>query len=134
MRFNNRTKLRNFQAVKMIFLLLLLLAAISCRPHHKVPDGLYTKQEVAAFLMDLYLLEAKIHELRLTNDSAKKVFAISEARLFEQHQLDDSLYRASFAYYLNDPKALNDLYTLLTDSLSLRERIQLGESVGGDHQ
>lgn len=120
--------------MKRIFLLLLFLAAVSCRPQHKVPDGLYTKQEVASFLMDLYLLEAKIHELRLTNDSAKKVFAIREAQLYEQHQLDDSLYRVSFAFYLNDPKALNDIYTLLTDSLSLRERIHLGESVGGDYQ
>lgn len=108
----------------------MILLAVSCRSGDKVPEGLYTKQQVAAFLMDLYLLEAKIKELRVSNDSAKMIFEHYEPKIFEQHQLDDSTYRMSFQYYLNDPKALSDIYSMLTDSLSLRERIYLGESAG----
>lgn len=108
----------------------MILLAVSCRSGDKVPEGIYTKQQVADFLMDLYLLEARIKELRLSYDSSKMIFELYEPKIFEQHQFDDSIYRMSFQYYLNDPKALSDIYSMLTDSLSLRERIYQGESAG----
>lgn len=78
---------------------------------------------MAAFLMDLYVLEAKIDYLSVSKDSLKKVFKHYENKLFEQHQLNDSLYQVSFNYYLNDPEGLTEIYTILVDSLSLKERL-----------
>jgi len=80
-------------------------------------------EQVAVFLKDLYLLEQKIKELKLTEDSAKVVFAYYEAKLYEKHHMTDSLYRESFKYYMDDIKGLTKVYEIIADSLSLEERL-----------
>ena len=80
-------------------------------------------EQVAVFLKDLYLLEQKVKELKLTNDSAKIVFAYYEAKLYEEHNMIDSLYRESFKYYMDDIKGLTRIYEIIADSLSLEERL-----------
>ena len=89
----------------------------------KNPKGLYSMEQVAVFLKDLYVLEQKIKELRLTGDSAKIVFAYYEAKLYEEHNMTDSLYRKSFEYYMDDIKGLTRIYEIIADSLSLEERL-----------
>ena len=80
-------------------------------------------QQVAVFLKDLYMLETKVKDLRLTKDSAKVVFAYYEKKLYEEHNLTDSLYRESIKYYLDDIKGLTKIYEIIADSLSLEERL-----------
>ena len=80
-------------------------------------------EQVAVFLKDLYILEQKIKELKLPNDSAKIVFAYYEAKLYEKHHMTDSLYRESFKYYMDDIKGLTRVYEIIADSLSLEERL-----------
>jgi len=80
-------------------------------------------EQVAVFLKDLYLLEQKVKELKISNDSAKIVFAYYEAKLFEEHNMTDSLYRESFEYYMDDIKGLTRIYEIIADSLSLEERL-----------
>ncbi len=110
-----------------VFLAILLVTA--CNPDQpKDPKGLYSRQKIASVMKDLYILEAKIKELGIPKDSAKVIFKIYEKRIFEKHQVEDSIYRLSFKHYFNDPKALNDIYTILADSLSLEERLNSASS------
>ena len=116
--------------MKKVFLVQIALACTLCgSPSKPNPKRLYTVEQVAGFLKDLYILEAKVKELRLSDDSTKKVFAIYEQQLLEKHSFDDSLYRKSFLYYLGDVKGMARIYEIIADSLSLTERIEVGRDV-----
>jgi len=74
-------------------------------------------------MKDVYLLQEQIQEMKLKDDSAKKVFAYYEKQLFEKHDMDDSIYRESFEYYMDDVSGLANIYEIIADSLSLEERL-----------
>jgi len=80
-------------------------------------------EQVAVFLKDLYILEQKIKDLKLEGDSAKIIFEHYENKLYEKHQLTDSIYRESFKYYMDDIQGLTKIYEIIADSLSLEERL-----------
>jgi len=87
------------------------------------PKDLYSMEHVAVFLKDLYMLEQKVKELKLADDSAQVVFDYYEQKLYAKHHMNDSLYRESFKYYMEDIKGLSKIYEIIADSLSLEERI-----------
>ncbi len=78
---------------------------------------------MASFIKDVYLLEAKIDNMGLPYDSAKKVFTIYEEGLRNKHHIDDSVYRLSFNYYLSNTKEMSKIYNMVTDSLGIEERL-----------
>ena len=80
-------------------------------------------EQVAVFLKDLYLLQEQVQDLKLKDDSAKVVFMHYETKLYEKHNMDDSIYRESFKYYMDDVKGLTRIYEIIADSLSLEERL-----------
>ena len=84
-------------------------------------------EQVAVFLKDLYMLETKVKELRLNEDSLKVIFNYYEKKLFEEHHMTDSLYRESFTYYMDDIKGLSRVYEIIADSLSLEERLSVAK-------
>ena len=88
-----------------------------------MPKNIYPKEQVAVFLKDLYVLEQKIKDLKLDKDSAKIVFEYYENLLYEKHNMNDSIYRISFEYYIEDINSLSKIYEVIADSLSLEERL-----------
>ncbi len=110
--------------MKKVFLILALFACTFCTQKKPLnPKGLYSMEQVAVFLKDLYILEAQIKDLKLNDDSTKKVFAHYEKELMQKHNLEDSLYRKSFLYYMDNVKGLTRVYEIIADSLSLEERL-----------
>ena len=94
-------------------------------------------EQVAVFLKDLYMLEQKVKNLRLPDDSSKVIFAHYEKLLYEEHHMTDSLYRKSFEYYMEDIKGLSKIYEIIADSLSLEERLATAaknKKLGDDHE
>lgn len=87
-------------------------------------------EQIAVFLKDLYMLETKMDELRLTKDSTKIIFAYYENKLYEKHNMTDSLYRESFKYFMDDIKGLTKIYEIMADSLSLEERLASAKDKG----
>lgn len=80
-------------------------------------------EQVAVFLKDLYILQEQVKDLKLRDDSAKVVFTYYETKLYEKHNMNDSIYRESFKYYIDDVKGLTRIYEIIADSLSLEERL-----------
>ena len=110
--------------MKKVFLILIICLCTFCtKKKAENPKGLYTMEQVAVFLKDLYMLETKVKELRLNEDSLKVIFDYYEKKLFEEHHMTDSLYRESFIYYMDDIKGLSRVYEIIADSLSLEERL-----------
>ena len=110
--------------MKKVFLILIICLCTFCTKRKvENPQDLYSMEQVAVFLKDLYKLETKMKELKLTKDSTKIVFNYYENKLYAKHNLTDSLYRESFKYYMADIKGLTRIYEIIADSLSLEERL-----------
>jgi hypothetical protein len=110
--------------VKKVFLILALFTCTFCsKKKAENPKDLYSMEQVAVFLKDLYILQEQIKNMGLSEDSAKIVFAYYETKLYEKHNMNDSIYRESFKYYIDDVKGLTHIYEIIADSLSLEERL-----------
>jgi hypothetical protein len=116
--------------VKRHFLVFLVafVTVIGCKDENaeKIPEGIIPKEDMALIMLDMYLLEAKSRSLKVRMDSVRKIFHYYEQQILEDHQVSDSLYNASFSFYVNHPQHLTQIFEIMTDSLSLRER--LGEA------
>lgn len=73
--------------------------------------------------MDVYITESRINNFHLNSDSAHKLFNELEKKIFARHGVSDSVYYESYRYYLDDLKAMDEIYGAIVDSLSLRERM-----------
>jgi hypothetical protein len=110
--------------VKKVFLILALFTCTFCsKKKAENPKDLYSMEQVAVFLKDLYILQEQVKDLKLRDDSAKVVFTYYETKLYEKHNMNDSIYRESFKYYIDDVKGLTRIYEIIADSLSLEERL-----------
>ena len=94
-----------------------------CVREEKIPEDIMTKQEMIDFLIDLHIIEAKISLGRIPNDSIRLFFPVIEDSLYRKHNITDSLYKESYQYYLQHIRQMEDIYSAVVDSLSLRERI-----------
>ena len=79
---------------------------------------------MAEVMMDVYLLESKVRDLSLKQDSTKVIYDYYENKIWSSHGIDDSLYRLSFEYYINHPEEMSEIYSIMVDSLSLKERLE----------
>ncbi len=109
--------------MKKIFLAGLLLLSTGCVKESKPPEGLIPKEIMISFLIDLHIQESKVTISRMNKDSVRAFFPEVEQKLFEKHGIDDSLYLMSFEYYLREIQIMEEIYTAVVDSLSLRERL-----------
>ena len=74
-------------------------------------------------MKDVYVLQEQIQELNLNDDSSKVIFNHYEKDLYKKHQMDDSIYKESFKYYMDDVDGLAKIYEIIADSLSLEEKL-----------
>ena len=77
---------------------------------------------MAALLMDIYLLEAKVSNLSLVQDSASQVFRHFHAQILEKHGIDSIDFRKSMKFYNDEPSLYLKIHTVVVDSLSVREK------------
>ena len=84
------------------------------------PQGVLTQQQYAAWLIDVYLAEARLASH--PRDSASPLFFSFEKKLQQRHGLSDSVLKRTYQYYLNHPDQLEQVYVAVVDSLSLREQ------------
>lgn len=104
------------------YLLLLFTAVSLASCGKKVPPGILSKQEMVQIMEELYISEEKVNQLALSRDSAKNVFGVISAKIFEDAAVTDSTFRKSFDYYMERPQEMELIYTALVDTLQLREQ------------
>ena len=75
-------------------------------------------------MMDFYVLEASVKEVRVGRDSAKVLYYELEPLVYERNNIDSAKYRQSLAYYLHFPETMERFYSAMVDSLSLKERVE----------
>jgi len=108
--------------VKKSFLGIIILVAVSCLSDRS-PKSIMNEHDMINYLIDLHLAEAAVQNLRLKGDSAKTVFAVKEKHLLKQHNITDSIFIDSYNYYLGHPIKLEEIYSAVVDSISLRQSL-----------
>lgn len=101
-------------------MLLVAVVLVSCGDGR--PAGILSQQEMVQVLEELYVAEEKVNQLSLSRDSAKQVSRIIHGKIFSDAAVTDSVFRASFDYYMERPRELEKIYTALVDTLQLREQ------------
>lgn len=71
-------------------------------------------------MTELYLAEEKANKLAIPYDSIKEIFPLFSAKVFEKTGVSDTVFHQSLDYYMNDPEKLENIYTILVDSLNLK--------------
>lgn len=87
-----------------------------------MPEDILSQDQMVSVLSELYILEHKISSLGVTRDSLTQIFAAMKGRVFEKSGVSDSAFSKSLNYYVDRPKSLEEIYTVLIDSLNLREQ------------
>lgn len=107
-----------------LFALVVLVGWLaSCTPEKngpEAPPNLISKEKMVELMYDIQLIEA-VYRGRSYDDSLAmdKV----EARLIEtydRHRVTEQQYFASYEYYINDPKMMEDIYIDLLAKLNTR--------------
>jgi hypothetical protein len=97
---------------------LLILTVAACA--ERKPEGILTEKQMVNVMTELYLAEEKAGKLPIQYDSLQKLIPMFSAMAFEKTGISDTLFRKSFDYYMSEPAKLEDIYTILVDSLNLK--------------
>jgi hypothetical protein len=113
--------LKRFKVAACVVTAGLVLVVFSCsRP--KAPEGVLSQKEMVQVLTEIYLTEDKIQRMGIRVDSANKVFKVMRGKIEERTGIPDSVFRASLRYYMERPREMEKIYTILVDSLNLKEQ------------
>ncbi len=99
----------------------LFLGIVSCGSPGR-PEGVLTQPQLAALIVDVYVAEARLDQLPLQKDSAIRFFIPFEEKLLKSRGVSDSALKETYAYYLANPKELEQVYDSVIDTLVLRDQ------------
>jgi len=100
----------------------MLILCASCSDSDRDNKDILTKKQMVKALTEIYLAEQKINRLGLPRDSAEGEFERFKKRVFEKIEVQDSVFKRSFNYYMDRPRDMEFIFTALVDSLSLMEQ------------
>ncbi|MET4109109.1 DUF4296 domain-containing protein [Hymenobacter sp. UYP22] len=101
----------------------LTLVVTACQKPEEVPvpPRLLPQDKMVSLLIELHLLEARTEAAALPQDSSRALFRQAQKDLYWRHEIDDSTFVQSYRYYATHDKDLDNIYSAVVDSLSLRE-------------
>ena len=73
-------------------------------------------------LIDIHLLEERVDQLNISEDSSNSIYRILENDIFKKHSVSEEEYRKSYSYYFFDPKQIDEIYQSIIDSLVVYNR------------
>jgi hypothetical protein len=108
--------------VKKVFLLAVTLIVFSCGENEKDPEWLLSESEMVELLLDFRLAEGRATNLGINEDSAVVVFKALERNVFKVHQVDSSVYKESYQYYILRPERAMVIFDAVLDSLNVIQK------------
>lgn len=103
-------------------LIIIAVLFTACKAGETEPEGILSEQEMVNQLTEYYIVEDKIVQLGIPADSAAEVMDIMTGKLVAKTGIQDSVFRRSLEYYINNPIKLERIYGALVDSLNLKEQ------------
>jgi len=86
-----------------------------------VPEWALDKKTMASVLIEMYIQEARISEMNLSQDSASVLNQLALERTLKEKNIPDSVYQKSYHYYMENLKKFDEVYAIVIDSLKVRE-------------
>lgn len=106
--------------MKYIIVMIGGLLIFGCK-NNKLPEEVLTHEEMVPLILDIYIAEGRLTELRVKRDSSEQIFEVYEEKIFEKHGIDKETYKKSMTYYYDHPQGLEKIYETVLDSLNLWE-------------
>lgn len=103
-------------------IVIVLLPCISCNEGDRSDKVILDHGQMVKILTEIYLTEQKINRLGVSRDSGEHEFERFKKVVFQRVGVSDSVFKRSFDYYMDRPKEMEMIYTMLVDSLSLMEQ------------
>jgi hypothetical protein len=103
-------------------LLAFVFFVFGCGTNSSRPKNVLPEDKMVEVLADIYTNEEKVNMLGLNPDSAHQVFEIMMAGISKSDGVSDTAIKQSIYYYMEHPKELDNIYTVLIDTLQLREQ------------
>lgn len=114
---------------KLCIIFLFLFLGIGACQSPKKPEGVLTQPQLASLIVDVYVAEARLDQLPIVKDSAIRLFIPFEEKLLKNKGISDSTLRKTYAYYLANPKELEQVYDSVIDTLVLRDQRAINASL-----
>ena len=108
--------------LSMRFIWILALVGMAACQTKERPNDVLTQAQLSALLVDVYLAEARLDAIAKPKDTTIKYFLPFEEKLMRRVGISDSVLRKTYAYYLDNPKELEQVYDSVIDTLTLREQ------------
>lgn len=108
--------------IKIVWIVIFLAGVASSCETGSRPQGVLSKAELADYLVEMYVAEARMTGLSVVADSSKKLFQPFEEALMKKSGISDSVMRITYRYYVDNPTELEEVYDVVIDTLSLREQ------------
>ncbi|MEO1099797.1 MAG: DUF4296 domain-containing protein, partial [Bacteroidota bacterium] len=108
--------------IQRLLLVSFIATYVSGCDGEEVPEGILSEEDMIPIMLDIYLAEGKVNELRVKRDSALAIFDVYEIKILEKYELTDSVYTNSLRYYYDNPLKLESIYETVLDSLNLMEK------------
>ena len=105
----------------VIVMLSFLLLTSSCADDSKMkPEDAIPKVEFIEILADIQIFESMY---KVRSDRKREGFKVEEAYqwLFDQHQIDQHVFKESFDYYAKDPMVFEEIYDKVIIRISEKE-------------
>jgi hypothetical protein len=89
----------------------------------QTPPGILEESEMVEILIDIHMAEGLVSTFPIHYDSSAKLYPFLERRVFEKHNIPDSVFEKSLEYYMKDVRVMDRIYDRVIDSLSVREKV-----------
>lgn len=99
-------------------LLALMLLTAGCHSQER-PANVLSHDQMATILREFYINEQRLGNVVRQPDSARKDFVYLQKKILDSKNTSDSVFRASYNYYMEHPDELQEIYTAVIDSLQL---------------
>jgi hypothetical protein len=108
--------------MKYLSIFILMMITLSSCSDNK-PEELINKDKMTQILIEMHIAEAKVNTLGLSSDSTDVLINLMTERVLNQLGYTEEEYLTSYNYYMRDVRQMEQLYSRVVDSLSLREEI-----------
>jgi hypothetical protein len=107
--------------MRILLLFISCLAITCCKRTEDIPEGILKQNQMMPVMLDIYLAESQLTELRLDRDTTASIFDTYEGVIFERHNVDHEQYKKSLTYYYDHTKQLEIIYEAMLDTLTIRD-------------
>ncbi len=107
--------------MRIIILLFACLMIVCCKRTEDIPKDIMKPNEMVPVLLDIYLAESQLTELRINRDTTASIFRTYEELIYDSLNVDHEKYKKSLTYYYDHADQLEIIYEAILDTLTKRE-------------